>query len=275
MPEHVHPGAGAPLHSQCLAQDVGRLLPVPYPQVGIEGPPGRLAAGKAALPAPLLARSPLAVELCRAEPVALEGAAHSLVGHLVITLSARGIVPDGPLCGQAVHRDIEGFGIGERVVGGKVEAVALRVVERNHLHRKQAGTGPRPSYARPVGPYRLARPLDKAAQPGGDGQVVVHTASQATQQGEVYLGSLILMQHPFLLLPDIQVFLAHIQQNRDILLSHYMSFFKDRTLLDSRNDPGYVVAEHMSDCVLGIYKFHLIPHFLLCFVALAGTQHPV
>ena len=57
---------------------------------------------------------------------------------------------------------------------------------------------------------------------------------------------LILVQHAFFLFPDIQIFLAHRQKYRNILLRHDMAFPEYRILCYSPDDLCDIMADHMT-----------------------------
>ena len=75
-------------------------------------------------------------------------------------------------------------------------------------------------------------------------------------QGLKAEGGLVLMEHPGLALPHIEVLLAHAQQHRDILLGDHMALAEPGVLGNATNDLSQVVAEHMAHCVAGIDQFH-------------------
>ena len=55
---------------------------------------------------------------------------------------------------------------------------------------------------------------------------------------------------------DIEMFLAHIQQNGNVLLAHHMSLAKDRPLALPRHNAGNIVTEHRSHGLAHVNDLH-------------------
>ena len=86
-----------------------------------------------------------------------------------------------------------------------------------------------------------------------DGRFVhVIIFAQAAQDAR----TVVFVEHPCLLLPDIDVILAHGEQHRDILLGDNMALAKPRVLCDTFDDLCHIMAEHLSDRVLRPDLFH-------------------
>lgn len=70
------------------------------------------------------------------------------------------------------------------------------------------------------------------------------------------LGGLVLVEGARLLLPHVQVLLAHAQQHGDVLGGDDVALAEPGVLGDAGDDLGQVVAEHMAHRVLGVYQLH-------------------
>src|SRR5699024_9826745 len=70
------------------------------------------------------------------------------------------------------------------------------------------------------------------------------------------LRRVIFMDHAGGHLPDIQVFLSHAQQHRDILRLHHMALAEPGVLILSPNNLGQVVTQHMAHGLLGTDQLH-------------------
>ena len=73
-----------------------------------------------------------------------------------------------------------------------------------------------------------------------------------------HLCRIIFMEHPFLLLPHIQMLFPHGEQDRDVLFRDDMPFPEYRVLHHARDDLGNVMAEHAADCIFCSDQFHFI-----------------
>ena len=74
----------------------------------------------------------------------------------------------------------------------------------------------------------------------------------------------IFMQDIFVLFPDINVFLAHAEQNGNIFLRDDMPFTENRVLGHARDNLRDIMAEYLSDRLGGFNQLHLFfPRFLL------------
>ena len=78
----------------------------------------------------------------------------------------------------------------------------------------------------------------------------------ALTQGAQAFGRLVLVDHALGLFPDIELFLAHGEQDGDVLLGDDMPLAEARVLGDADDDLGHVVAEHVAHGVARVYKFH-------------------
>ena len=83
-------------------------------------------------------------------------------------------------------------------------------------------------------------------------------------EGAEALRRVVLVQHPLPELPDVDVLLAHGEQNGDVLLPYHVSLAELGSLepgrprrLVSLDYPRYVVAEHLPHRVLNLNPLHL------------------
>ena len=67
---------------------------------------------------------------------------------------------------------------------------------------------------------------------------------------------IVLVQHVFVIFPDVDVLLAHAEQHGDILLADDMALAEYRILGHTGDDLGDIVAEHLPDCILHAHQFH-------------------
>ena len=67
---------------------------------------------------------------------------------------------------------------------------------------------------------------------------------------------IVLVQHVFVIFPDVDVLLAHAEQHGDILLADDVPLAEHRVLGHPGDDLGDVVAEHLPDCILYAHQFH-------------------
>ena len=79
----------------------------------------------------------------------------------------------------------------------------------------------------------------------------------AAQRRET-LCRVVFVHHARLHLPDEQVFLAHGEQHRDVLLGHNMALAEARSLAHAGNDLRHVMTQHMTDRILGSDTFHML-----------------
>ena len=70
---------------------------------------------------------------------------------------------------------------------------------------------------------------------------------------------LILMEHIFVLFPDVNIILADAQEHGDILRSYDMTLAEHCVLGNAFDDLSNVVAQYLSHCVFGFYQFHSCP----------------
>ena len=75
-------------------------------------------------------------------------------------------------------------------------------------------------------------------------------------QGAQPCRTLVLMDHSGDHLPDIQVLLAHGEQDRDVFLAHYMALAEPGVLGYAGDNLGHVVAQHMAHRLLCPYQLH-------------------
>ena len=64
------------------------------------------------------------------------------------------------------------------------------------------------------------------------------------------LRGLVLMKHSLRLFPDIEMLLANIKQNGNVLLRDDVTLLKNGALLHARNDPRNVMTQNMPHCIL-------------------------
>ena len=67
---------------------------------------------------------------------------------------------------------------------------------------------------------------------------------------------IVLVQHGFIVFPDVNVLLAHAEQHGDILLADDMALAEHRILGHTGDDLGDIVAEHLPDRILHAHQFH-------------------
>ena len=70
------------------------------------------------------------------------------------------------------------------------------------------------------------------------------------------LRRLVLVEHVLVVLPNIDMVLAHAQQHRHVLRPDDVSLAEDRPLFLVLDDLGDVVAEHMPDGFFGLHQLH-------------------
>lgn len=68
----------------------------------------------------------------------------------------------------------------------------------------------------------------------------------------------VFVEHSRRFFPDVEVFLAHGQQDGNVLLRHHMSLAEPCVFRDAYDDLRQIMAEHMSYCLRGRYFFHFI-----------------
>ena len=67
---------------------------------------------------------------------------------------------------------------------------------------------------------------------------------------------LVLMEAGVIFFPDVDMLLAHAQQDRHVLRGNDMAFLEDRAFLDPRDDLGDIVAEHLPNGILRTHQLH-------------------
>ena len=70
------------------------------------------------------------------------------------------------------------------------------------------------------------------------------------------IGRIVLVQHGFVVFPNIDGILAHAQKDGNILLADHMSLAEHRILCHASDNLGNVVTENLSDGVFGFHQFH-------------------
>ena len=64
------------------------------------------------------------------------------------------------------------------------------------------------------------------------------------------------MEAGVIFFPDVDMLLAHAQQDRHVLRGNDMTFLEDRAFLDPRDDLGDIVAEHLPNGILRTHQLH-------------------
>ena len=70
---------------------------------------------------------------------------------------------------------------------------------------------------------------------------------------------LVLVEHIFVLFPDVNIILADAQEHGNILLSYDVALAEHRVLGNAFDDLSNIVAQNLSHCVFGFYQFHSCP----------------
>ena len=70
---------------------------------------------------------------------------------------------------------------------------------------------------------------------------------------------LILVQHPFLLFPDIELIFADGKENRNIFFCNNMSLAENSIFCDAADNLCDVVTQDRSLCIDGFNQFHSYP----------------
>ena len=106
------------------------------------------------------------------------------------------------------------------------------------------------SYVNPKQPVAVGDELDLALLHRG--RVHIFTLAEGAQA----LRGVVLVHHALVLLPDVDMLLAHREQHRHVLLRDDMALPEARVLCHAYDYLSHVMAEHMSHRVLHRDKFH-------------------
>ena len=72
------------------------------------------------------------------------------------------------------------------------------------------------------------------------------------------LSTLILVEHPFLRLPDVKILFPHTEQHRNILLCHDVTFLKNRALCLAFDNLCNIMAQDTSNGIFCTDYFHVL-----------------